>query len=65
LNNEKHKPKKNIDMEKKERRGGSRQGSGARKKYGERTRNLCVRVPESRYEDIKNVITELLKNCII
>jgi hypothetical protein len=52
-------------MERKERRGGSRQGSGARKKYGERTRNLCVRVPESRYEDIKNVITELLKNCII
>ena len=45
---------------KKETRGGTRPGSGARPKYNEPTKTIAFRVPVSRIERIKSMIKTLL-----
>lgn len=45
---------------KKEKRGGTRQGSGAKPKYNESTKTIAFRVPVSRIEHIKSMIKTLL-----
>ena len=41
-------------------RGGSRKGSGAKPKYGEKTKTIAFRVPMSKIEHVKNTIKTLL-----
>lgn len=42
------------------KRGGSRPNSGRKKKYGEETRVLTIRVPTSEYNDMKKAIRKLI-----
>jgi hypothetical protein len=48
-------------MQNKENRGGARKGSGPKLKYKERTKTISFRVPESKFQEIKEKINELLK----
>jgi hypothetical protein len=46
----------------KKQHGGTRPNSGAKQKYGEPTKTIAVRVPESKVDLIKKIIeVELLK----
>ena len=45
---------------KKETRGGTRQGSGAKPKYGEQTKTIAFRVPVSRIGHVKSLLKTLL-----
>ena len=45
---------------KKETRGGTRQGSGAKPKYGEQTKTIAFRVPVSRIEHVKSLLKKML-----
>ena len=45
---------------KKETRGGTRQGSGAKPKYNEPTKTIAFRVPESKFEHVKSIVKTLL-----
>ena len=45
---------------KKETRGGSRQGSGAKPKYGEKTKTIAFRVPMSKLEHVKSLLKTML-----
>ena len=40
--------------------GGTRKGSGAKPKYGEKTKTIAFRVPMSKLEHVKNTIKTLL-----
>jgi hypothetical protein len=54
------KKKENKDVQHKETRGGARQGAGAKLKYGEQTKQIVFRCPESKVEEIKKVISSKL-----
>ena len=43
-------------MQENKKRGGARKGTGPKLKFGERTKTISVRVPESKYEEIKEQI---------
>lgn len=45
---------------KKQQRGGTRQGSGAKPKYGEKTTTVSFRVPISIAEDVKGAVKSML-----
>ena len=45
---------------KKETRGGTRKGAGAKHKYGEPTKTIAFRVPVSRIEHVKRLLKTLL-----
>ena len=45
---------------KKETRGGTRKGSGAKPKYDESTKTIAFRVPVSKIEHVKSMIKTLL-----
>jgi hypothetical protein len=45
---------------KKETRGGTRQGSGAKPKYNEQTKTIAFRVPVSKIEHVKSLLKMLL-----
>jgi len=45
---------------KKEKRGGKRPFSGAKPKYGEPTKTIAFRVPESQIEEIKEIVQQKL-----
>ena len=47
-------------LNKKETRGGTRQGSGAKPKYNEPTKTISFRVPVSRIEHVKSLLKTLL-----
>jgi len=42
--------------------GGSRKNAGRKKKYGEQTRAVTVRVPVSKIELVKSAVREILSN---
>jgi hypothetical protein len=44
--------------------GGKRQNSGAKKKYGEPTKIVTFRIPESKIKDVKNLVSDYLKSLI-
>ena len=44
--------------------GGKRQNSGAKPKYGEVTKTLTFRVPESKIKDVKKIVADYLKSLI-
>ena len=44
----------------KKTRGGSRQGSGAKPKYGEQTKTIAFRVPVSRIGHVKSLLKTML-----
>jgi hypothetical protein len=46
---------------KKEKRGGKRPFSGAKQKYGEQTKTISFRVPESKTDEIKLIVKTKLK----
>ena len=54
------KKKEDKDVQRKATRGGSRKGSGAKPKYGEKTKTIAFRVPMSKLEHVKNTIKTLL-----
>ena len=41
-------------------RGGTRQGSGAKPKYGEKTKTIAFRVPMSKLEHVKSLLKTML-----
>ena len=43
-------------------RGGTRQGSGAKPKYGEPTTNITFRIPVSKKEYVKNMVKVYLNS---
>jgi hypothetical protein len=45
---------------KKETRGGTRKGSGAKPKYDEATKTIAFRVPISKIEHVKSMLKTLL-----
>ncbi len=47
-------------MKKKETRGGTRQGSGAKPKYNEETKTVAFRCPISKIEEVKALINHTL-----
>ena len=49
-----------IKSTKKATRGGTRKGSGAKPKYGEKTKTIAFRVPMSKIDHVKNTIKTLL-----
>ncbi len=44
--------------------GGKRQNSGAKKKYGEPTKTVTFRIPESKIKDVKKIVYDYLKSLI-
>jgi hypothetical protein len=44
--------------------GGKRQNSGAKQKYGEPTKSVTFRIPESKIKDVKNLVSYYLKTLI-
>ena len=44
----------------KEKRGGKREGSGAKPKYSEPTKTTAFRIPVSKIEEVKSVVNEML-----
>ena len=54
------KKKENKDVQPKGISGGTRKGSGAKPKYGEKTKTIAFRVPMSKIEHVKNTIKTLL-----
>jgi hypothetical protein len=40
--------------------GGKRSNSGRKQKYGEVTKNVTTRVPESKVEDFKKLVSDYL-----
>ena len=45
---------------KKETRGGTRKGAGAKPKYGEPTKQIVIRCPKSKVEELKTLIRSKL-----
>lgn len=45
---------------KKEKRGGKREGSGAKPKYNEPTKTTAFRIPISKIEEVKEVVNRML-----
>ena len=45
---------------KKEKRGGTRQGSGAKPKYNEQTKTVAFRCPVSKVDELKTVVKSKL-----
>ena len=45
---------------KKEKKGGSRKGSGAKSKYGELTATKAFRVPTSKVDELKEIVNAKL-----
>jgi len=45
-----------IDKNKKETRGGTRKGSGAKPKYNEPTKTIAFRCPLSKVDEVKLII---------
>jgi hypothetical protein len=43
------------------KRGGARPGAGAKRKYGEATANLTVRIPASKKQEVLELIRHYLK----
>jgi hypothetical protein len=46
-------------------RGGNRAGSGQKKKYGEKTKSINFKIPESKVEEVKKVVKTFLEPLII
>lgn len=45
---------------KKETRGGTRQGSGAKPKYSEQTKTIAFRCPLSKFDELKLIVNSKL-----
>lgn len=43
------------------KRGGARPGAGAKRKYGEATANLTVRIPASKKQEVLELVRNYLK----
>jgi hypothetical protein len=43
------------------KRGGARPGAGAKRKYGEATANLTVRIPASSKQEVLELVRQYLK----
>ena len=54
------KKNENKDVQRKATRGGSRKGSGAKPKYGEKTKTIAFRVPMSKIEHVKSLLKKML-----
>jgi len=49
-----------VMSNKKEKRGGTRQGSGAKPKYSEQTKTIAFRCPLSKVDELKIVVKSKL-----
>lgn len=45
-----------LQPKKKETRGGTRKGSGAKPLYGEKTKTIAFRIPISKESEIKSIV---------
>ena len=54
------KKKEDKDVRHKKTMGGSRKGSGAKPKYGEKTKTIAFRVPMSKLEHVKSLLKKML-----
>ena len=53
-----------MQTKKKEKRGGTRKGSGAKPKYNEQTKTVACRCPLSKVEELKLIVKSILwKHC--
>lgn len=52
----------NLNMLNKPKQGGSRLGSGAKPKYNEPTTTIAFRVPESKANELKQLVNDKLKS---
>jgi hypothetical protein len=52
-------------MKKKETRGGTRQGSGAKPKYNEETKTVAFRCPLSKVEELKLILKSKLSEWLV
>jgi len=50
---------------KKETRGGTRQGSGAKPKYSEQTKTVAFRCPVSKVEKLKEIVNAQLSGWVV
>lgn len=50
---------------KKEKRGGARQGSGAKPKYLEQTKTITFRCPLSKVDELKLIVKSKLSECLV
>lgn len=50
---------------KKETRGGTRQGSGAKPKYNEETKTIAFRCPVSKVEKLKEIVNAQLSEWVV
>lgn len=50
---------------KKEKRGGTRQGSGAKPKYNEQTKTVAFRCPVSKVDELKTIVKSSLSKWAI
>ena len=48
----------------KSKHGGKRHNSGAKLKYGEPTKTVTFRIPESKILEVKKIVAEYLKSLI-
>jgi len=49
-----------MKIEKKEKRGGTRKGSGAKPKYSEQTKTVAFRCPLSKVDELKIIVKSKL-----
>jgi hypothetical protein len=54
-----------MTEEKKENRGGKREGAGPPFKYGELTSNITLRVPNSKKDDVRKLVREYLRDYVV
>jgi len=50
---------------KKEKRGGTRKGSGAKPKYNEETKTVAFRCPLSKVEKLKEIVNNQLSEWVV
>ena len=50
---------------KKEKKGGTRQGSGAKPKYSEQTKTVAFRCPISKVEKLKEILNAQLSEWVV
>jgi hypothetical protein len=54
-----------MKIKKKETRGGTRQGSGAKPKYSEPTTPIAFRCPESKVDELKKMVKSKLSEWVV
>ena len=57
--------KQKVMAKRKETRGGTRKGSGAKPRYSEQTKTVAFRVPISKVEEVKTMVKSKLSEWLV